>query len=290
VDIRCVSTPGARLGEGALWDAARGVVWWVDIKQPSLHAHHIGTGGNHVQPLAFRLTAIALAQEGQLIGASDLGIIRLAVAPNLQVSVSEVIATVDEPPGNRFNDGKVDAAGRFWVGTMDDAEATASGSLYRLDSNASVTPARGGIGVPNGPAFLADGTLLTTDSSRQLITAVTLDESGQPIAERPFACFTREQGYPDGMTVDSTDHVWIAFWDGWCVRRLSPQGEIVSEISLPVQRPTCAIFAGASLEQMFITSATVGLTEEALARQPLAGGLIALIPGVTGRPPARFAG
>ena len=104
-----------------------------------------------------------------------------------------------------------------------------------------------------------------------------------------FAAFTPEQGYPDGMTVDAEDHVWIAFWDGWCLRRLSPEGRIVREIPLPVQRPTCPAFGGRGLDRLYITSATVGLTPEALTQQPLAGALLCLT-GATGRSPTRFAG
>ena len=288
--IQCVSAAGASLGEGTLWDAARGVVWWVDIKSPAIHAHHIATRTNHVQPLSFRLTALGLARNDRLIGASDHGFVRLAVADDLTVRVIEKIAAIDEPAGNRFNDGKVDATGRFWAGTMDDGELAPRGSLYRLGKDGIATAVRSGIMVPNGPAFLADGTLLTTDTARRVITAVTLDAEGNSIEERVFARFTPEQGYPDGMTVDATDHVWIAFWDGWCLRRLSPDGEVELQIPLPVQRPTCPTFAGEGLDHLYVTSATVGLTAEALARQPLAGGLLSLQPGTRGRLPSAFAG
>jgi D-xylonolactonase len=290
VKIQCVSPPGARLGEGALWDAERGLVWWVDIKSPAIHAHHAATGANHVQPLSYRLTALGLARDGRLVGACDHGFVRLAVARDLKVSAIELLAEIDEPAGNRFNDGKVDAAGRFWAGTMDDGERAPRGSLYRLDKCGKAVMVRSGINVPNGPAFLSDGTMLITDTARRVITAVTLDEGGNLRGERLFARFTHAQGYPDGMTVDDANHVWIAFWDGWCLRRLSPAGDIVSEIRLPVQRPTCPTFAGERLDRLYVTSATVGLSTEILAGQPLAGGLLALAPGIRGRPPALFAG
>jgi D-xylonolactonase len=289
MDIRCVSAAGASLGEGPLWDPSRGVIWWVDIKSPALHAHQVATGSNRTQPLSSRLTALGLAGHGSLVAIGDAGLVRLSVAADLAVSSAEVIATVALAPGMRFNDGKIDAAGRFWAGTMDDAERTACGSLYRMDGR-RVTTVRSDIGVPNGPCFFADGTLLTTDSARRCITALTLDGDGNPLAERPFAQFTPNQGYPDGMTVDAEDHVWIAFWDGWCVRRLSRTGQIVAEIALPVQRPTCPVFGGAALDQLFITSATTGLAAEARHRQPFAGGLLRLVPGTVGRDSHRFAG
>jgi D-xylonolactonase len=290
VDINCVSAAGASLGEAPLWDPSHGVIWWVDIKSPALHAHHAATGINRTQPLPYRLTALGLTGDAGLVAIGDAGLVRLSVKADLQVSSAEVIAAIALSPGIRFNDGKVDAAGRFWAGTMDDAERSASGALYRIDGQRRVITVRSGIGVPNGPCFFADGTVLTTDSARRCITALTLDDDGNPVAEHEFAQFAPSQGYPDGMTVDAEDHVWIAFWDGWCLRRLSRTGQIVAEIALPVQRPTCPVFGGTALDQLFITSATTGLSAEQRRSQPFAGGLLRLVPGVAGRGSNRFDG
>jgi sugar lactone lactonase YvrE len=290
IEARCIAPVGAILGEGPLWDGDRGIVWWVDIKAPAIHAHHVESGANNTQPLDFRITALGLCNGGDLVASSDEGFVRLRVENDLSVSVLEIIAAVAEPAGNRFNDGKVDPAGRFWAGTMDDAERDARGALYRLDGRGRVTRVREGIMVHNGPAFLSDGTMLTTDSAHRTITTVTLDAAGNPIAECIFARFTPEQGYPDGMAVDADNHLWIAFWDGWCLRRLSPSGDIIAEIALPVQRPTCPVFGGGGLDRLYVTSATVGLDNDALAAQPMAGGLLTLDPSVVGRAPTRFAG
>jgi sugar lactone lactonase YvrE len=253
-----------------------------------LHRHEVATGNNHAQALECRLTALGLTPGHALIACGDRGFVRLGVAADRSVHIREVIACPAEPAGNRFNDGKVDAHGRFWAGTMDDAERGAHGSLYRLDAGGGVHRIRSAIAVPNGPCFLADGTVLTTDSARRVITALQLDPAGEPIAERVFAHFGAAQGYPDGMCVDADDHVWVAFWDGWCLRRLSPAGEIVAEIGLPVQRPTCPVFGGADLRQLYVTTAATGLSRQALARQPLAGSLLRCEPGVRGRPPELF--
>jgi D-xylonolactonase len=290
VDIHCVSAAGASLGEGPLWDPSHGIIWWVDIKSPALHAHHVATGINHSQPLPYRLTALGLAGDGALVAIGDAGLVRLSVAADLQASIAEVIIAIALAPGLRFNDGKIDAAGRFWAGTMEDAERAARGSLYRIDGQRRLTAVRSGIGVPNGPCFFADGTMLTTDSSRGCIAALTLDADGNPVAEHEFAQFAPGQGYPDGMTVDAEDHVWIAFWDGWCLRRLSRTGQLVAEIALPVQRPTCPVFGGSALDQLFISTATMGLSAEQRRSQPFAGGLLRLTPGTVGRGSPRFAG
>ncbi|WP_261300254.1 SMP-30/gluconolactonase/LRE family protein [Sphingomonas alpina] len=289
--VDCVADVRAILGEGPLWDASRHLIWWVDIKGRALHRHDVISGANDVQPLGFRLTALGLDAQGGLVGCGDPGFVRLAVdEPTLHVSIATVIGRIDEPAGNRFNDGKVDPAGRFWAGTMDDAEESASGVLYRLDPSAAPVAVRNGIMVPNGPAFASPDTMYRTDSAAQRVTRVMLDEAGNMVDEQLFAQFAPDQGYPDGMTVDADGHLWIAFWDGWCVRRLSPAGAIVAEIRLPVQRPTCPVFGGPALDRMFVTSATVGLDAAALAAQPMAGGLLSLDPGVRGVAPAIFGG
>jgi sugar lactone lactonase YvrE len=290
MQIHCVAAVRAALGEGALWDSARGLIWWLDIRAAVLHRHDVATGANHAQALDCRLTALGLTQRNELIACGDRGFVRLRMTDDHAVHLGEVLASPPERVGNRFNDGKVDHHGRFWAGTMDDAELAAHGSLYRLDASGAVKQVRTGITVPNGPCFLADGTMLTTDSPRRCITAVQLDSAGDPLTERVFARFSATEGYPDGMTVDADDYVWVAFWDGWCVRRLSPAGRVVAEIPLPVQRPTCPVFGGPHLRQLYVTTASTGLSRGALDRQPLAGGLLRFEPGVPGRPMPRFAG
>jgi len=283
--IECVCSAGALLGEGALWDPVRGVVWWVDIKRPTLHAHHVATGRNHAQRLDMRITALGLAEHDALVAAGDPGFLRLAVQPDFSVRVEAVIACPDEPPGNRFNDGKVDAAGRFWAGTMHDDEQLHCGRLYRL-AGRDITCVRSGIAVPNGPCFLEDGTMLTTDTARRVIHALSLDSHGNPVSERLFARFEPQHGYPDGMTVDEQNHVWVAFWDGACLRRLDPQGRVVQEIALPVRSPTCPVFAHPELDCLYVTSAAIAV--DPAGRAPGDGGLLRVDVGVRGRPPPRF--
>jgi sugar lactone lactonase YvrE len=105
-----------------------------------------------------------------------------------------------------------------------------------------------------------------------------------------LARFGEGQGYPDGMTVDREGCLWVAFWDGWCLRRLSPSGECIDTLDLPVQRPTSCTFGGPALDRLFITSARIGLDPAALAGQKQAGGLFAAEPGIAGLAQKSFAG
>ena len=121
-----------------------------------------------------------------------------------------------------------------------------------------------------------------SDSARQTIFQFEMNDDGGVGAKRVFAQFEAGEGYPDGMTVDCENCLWVAFWDGWCVRRFSPGGAQIAEVRLPVARPTSCAFGGPRLETLFITSARANLSDEQLDRQPLAGSLFAFEPAVNG--------
>ncbi len=149
----------------------------------------------------------------------------------------------------------------------------------------------GGYKVTNGPAFSPSGDIMYhNDSARQVTYAFDMDSSGKPGERRVFMQFGPGDGYPDGMTVDAEGCLWIAFWDGWAVRRYSPTGEWLQTIRMPVARPTSCAFGGRDLDRLYITSAIIGLDESALQMQPNAGGLFMLTPGVRGLADAPFAG
>jgi sugar lactone lactonase YvrE len=128
------------------------------------------------------------------------------------------------------------------------------------------------------------------DSARQVTYVFELDDAGNATNRREFARYSDDDGYPDGMTVDSEGCLWIAFWDGWCVRRYSPGGDCIGKIDMPVARPTSCAFGGPALDKLYVTSAKIGLDEAAIARQPSAGGLFVVDPGVTGIAEIPFAG
>ena len=196
----------------------------------------------------------------------------------------EIVANPEEAlPGNRFNDGKVDRRGRFWAGTMDDSEREASGTLYCVGPDFAWTAVDRDYKVTNGPAFSPAGDVMYhNDSARQVTYAFDLDVNGKASNRRTFLQFGPGDGYPDGMTVDAEGCLWIAFWDGWCVRRYSPEAQWIETIRMPVQRPTSCAFGGRDLDRLYVTSAGVDLDEDALNMQPNAGGLFMLVPGVRG--------
>ena len=286
-DIRCVADVRALLGEGPVWVEAEQALYWLDIKGRKIfRLDDKGEVASWDTPV--RVGAIAPRRSGGFIAGTEHGFAEI----DLEAGRFDIVHD-PEPglPGNRFNDGKTDRRGRFWAGTMDDDEKRATGSLYRLGADGSCRTVDSGYRVTNGPAFAPDGSIMYhADSALQLIYAFDLGADGEPGRRRLFMSFADGDGYPDGMTVDCDGCLWVAFWDGWCVRRLSPGAEIMETIRMPVQRPTSCAFGGPKLDRLYVTSARIGLDADALAMQPCGGGLFLVHTGARGIAEMPFAG
>jgi sugar lactone lactonase YvrE len=285
--VKCIADVRAVLGEGPVWVAREAALYWVDIKGRKIfRIDEQGERREWATPM--RVGSLAPRASGGFIGGTDEGIAEIDLH-------AERFTIIDNPeahlPDNRFNDGKVDRSGRFWAGTMDDTEKNSTGTLYRVAADLSATAIDQGYKVTNGPAFSPSGDIMYhNDSARQVTYAFDLDAEGNASNRRVFARYGEGDGYPDGMTVDAEGCLWIAFWDGWCVRRYSPAGECIAKLDVPVSKPTSCAFGGADLDQLYITSASIGLDERDLATQPQAGGLFVAAPGVTGVSELPFAG
>lgn len=286
--VRVVHSAQAELGEGPVWVAEQSALYWLDIHGKRILAYRPADGTAREWPCPLRLTALAPCTDGGFIAGSERGLVRLGGPGGPVLPLAEL-----EPdlPGNRCNDGKIDGRGRFWIGTMDDAEEAHSGALYRFDPDRTWRRLAEGYGVTNGPTFSPDGAwMYHTDSAERIIYRFALSATGEPGAREVFLRFDPDHGFPDGMTTDAEGCLWVAFWDGWCLRRFTPEGELVQELDLPVQRPTSCAFGGEGLDQLFVTSARVGLSPTALAAQPEAGSLFACRVAVPGLPSPLFAG
>lgn len=287
--VDCVWPAQARLGEGPIWDADAGLLHWIDIKAGRLHRFEPATGNRFSADVGEEIGAVALRASGGLIA-----VLRSGFA-NLDMETGEKTPIIDpesDTAGNRFNDGAVDAAGRFWAGTMDDAEQDASGALYRLDGDGRVTRLRDGFVISNGIGWSPDGgTMYFTDSTRQRIVAYDFDPaSGDIGGDRTFVQLGDGGGFPDGLTVDAEGGVWSALWDGHRLMRFTPEGELERSLPMPVPRPTSMAFGGDGLGTLYITSARIGLDEGALSAAPLSGGLFAVDTGIKGLSEHRFRG
>ncbi|MDQ0315877.1 SMP-30/gluconolactonase/LRE family protein [Amorphus orientalis] len=264
-----------QLGETPLWCERTSRLWWLDIEKPKLQSFDPETGAHVVFPLDCTYAGSQAATVGgDRLVATDLSLVRLSpetgdVTPFL---------TVETGVDNRLNDGRVDARGRLWVGSMDNQLHRPHGRLYRVDPDGTVAIKMDGIIVSNGIAFSPDGrTLYVTDTRRHLSFAFDLDlDDGAIFNQRVFADYSRTGERPDGACVDVDGCLWQAFFAGGRLVRYRPDGGVDRTIPLPVTNPTCPVFGGPDLDVLYVTSATKFLTPEQRASEPLAGSVLAI--------------
>jgi sugar lactone lactonase YvrE len=290
VDSRCT------LGEGIVWWAARQALLWTDIQGSRLWLHSPGDGVTRTWSLPDRLGSMAICTSGALL----LGLAKRLCFADLDASsgdellVTEAIAAVDpDIPATRVNDGRTDRAGNFVFGTMnEDERKDPAGSFYQYSAAFGLRRLDlGGVHIANSICFSLDGrTMYFCDSNRRQIMRCDYDAASAGVANvREFVAFGPQQGTPDGSVIDSDDCLWNAEWGAARVRRYTIDGSLERSIALPAKNPTCVVFAGPDLEDLFITSARQEMTAEELAHTPDAGSVYcAARIGVHGVPDALF--
>ena len=288
--ISALPLPPARLGESPLWHPVEQALYWCDIPGHQLHRYRPETGEHRQWDLPSEpACCVPLAGGGVLLAMRD-GI--WCFDPD-RGQRSLVAAPPYDPAGERFNDGKADAQGRFWVGTIDDLREPRA-ALYCL-SGGRVQRMADGITASNGLAFSPDGaTMYWADTKAHAVYAFDLDGRDGSLSQRrvfqQFALRADGQslasygGRPDGATVDAEGAYWVAMFEGQRLLRFSPGGELLAELPLPVRCPTMPCFGGADLKTLFITTARAHRPEQELAQQPLAGCVLQLRVAVPGLP------
>ncbi len=276
----------SELGEGPLWDWREQALYWVDITGAVFHRYYPAQDRYQRFDVGARVTALGLRRGGGFVMATADG---LALWHPGSATVTPLVNPEAGKPDARFNDGAVDAGGRFWAGTM---APGATSALYRLDPDGSIHTMETGVTTANGLGWSPDGkTMYFTDSRHRVIYAYDFDvETGSIAHRRPFVSLHHEPGLPDGLAVDAEGCVWSARWQGWKVTRYDPEGRVMLELRMPVEYPTSCAFGGPDLDELYITSAWTKLSEEQRAAQPLAGGVFRLRAGVRGQKAHLFLG
>ncbi|MBD2343493.1 SMP-30/gluconolactonase/LRE family protein [Anabaena subtropica] len=285
--INNVLTARARLGEGPVWDSNHHWLYWVDIYNHRVNRFKPATGENLGFDVGDVVGAIALTSSHRLMMAQRDGLAFL----NLDTrEVTPIIQIEADKPDNRFNDGKCDRQGRFWFGSASPGKTEAS--LYRYDPDGSLQVMETGLTISNGLGWSPDEkTFYLNDSEQQKMYAYNFDTvTGKISNRRIFVDLTGESFYPDGLTIDSQGNIWVAMWDGWCVICFNPKGEEISQIKLPVQRPTSCTFGGEDLRTLYITSASVGMSEKEIDKSFYSGDLFAVETNLVGLPTYGFSG
>mgnify|MGYP000477585369 FL=1 len=270
-DYRCET------GEGPLWHPMERQVYWSDIPRGRIFRLN-PFSRRHEQIYEGRIVGgYTIQSDGSLLLFMDRGSVAVWRDGKLEYLVNEMEGEAD----NRFNDVAADPAGRVFCGTM--PTDTRSATLYRMDTDGSVTTVLEGVGLSNGIGFSPDQKqMYYTDSLARKIYIFDYDiDSGDITNQRVFVETPDDGSIPDGMTVDAEGYVWGARWDGSSLYRYNPDGEQVVQIQFPAKKVSSVIFGGVDLTDMYVTTAGGGNKAE---EGPGAGGLFRLNVGIQGKP------
>ena len=279
------------VGEGPVWNVNEQALYWVDIEGHTVHRLQPETGEHRVFDVGVAVGVLAFRQGSGFVLATKNG---FATWDTETQVVNFLVNPEQGQMHKRFNDGAVDCRGRFWAATMSEEEEKQKpeGVLYRLDPDGSVSIMETGFIVPNGIGWSPDNThMYVTDSPRHIIYMYDFDQQTGAIDQRRTFVYTPdEQGVPDGLTVDSEGYVWSAYWGGAKIVRYDPSGTVERVISMPVLQPSSCVFGGKNLDELYITSAERGLSDEQRKAYPLSGDLFCLKTDIKGLEKFSFAG
>ena len=307
----------AGLAESPLWDAQRQAWFWMDIDQHQIHQHNIRADNDATHrvwqlPLEARydIGAMALADNGDLMLALRAGIASFNpdeapknISPEIRIPAPYDTSTT------RFNDGGVDAQGRWWIGSLYAPKTYAGAHLFCLEHGvlkpilgelANIEPYKNwGITTANGWAMSPDGTTMY-HADTQAHTVYRYDFDAHAPVETALSnrtvffqtadtrgTDTPYEGRPDGAAVDSAGNYWIALYEGGQIVKIAPNGSIVQKIPLPAKAPTMLCFGGADLKTLIITTAG-NRPESELAHYPANGHILKIQVSVAGIPTNRY--
>ena len=275
------------LGEGPVWDERSGELVRVDISGRLVHRWNPTTDESTSFETEGDVGAVVLCDDGGLVLAIECELWLRDTAGEMTL-----IGDVEARPGVRFNDCRADPRGRLWAGTLHRDREPRQAALYRLDPGGVLTTVLPERTISNGIGWSLEGTTMYyIDSTTQRIVEFDYDlDTGELGDQRVFAEIEPTDGLPDGLTVDADGCVWVCLFGGGRMRRYVPDGTLDQEIMLPLTNPTCPAFGGEDLSTLYVTTARHRLTDEQLAREPLAGAVLQIDVGVIGCPAYRFAG
>ncbi len=275
------------LGEGPVWDGPRGRLLWVDILVGAVFSGTIHGGVVVDRRWSFDepVGAVLPAEDGGLVVVGQRHLYRIDAAGDVAGSI-RVLA---DELASRLNDAACDPAGRLLVGSLRQDGRVGQEELVSVDHDGVVRTLATGISVSNGIGFSPDGTCVYhVDSVPGRVSAfdydVTRGTCGGP------RTVWQGDGIPDGLCVDVEGNLWIAYFGEGQVRCLSPDGDLLAIVDVPVPNVTCAAFVGADLDRLLITTARYKLTDQQLTEWPDSGEFYLADVGVAGLPAIPWAG
>jgi sugar lactone lactonase YvrE len=271
------------LGEGPFYKEDENSLYWTDIKDFRIYKYDLNNKKVEHFQFSKAIGSFVFTSDNKILATTNEGY------EFLDLKSKEITSLLDpekDLPNNRFNDGKCDANGRYFAGTMDNNEESITGSLYCLSQN-SIEKKEKDLFISNGLGWNNDSSkFYLTDSPKRLIYVYDYDLKTSKISSKQiFAKISKEDGYPDGLCLDEEDHIWSAHWAGSKITRYKPDGNIDRIINLPVPNVTSCCFGGEDFKTLFITSAQKGLSEEELKQAPLSGSTFVLETNIKGQKP-----
>ena len=290
-DVLCPAR--CQVGESPLWDPTANALYWVDIEGRAVH--RVGRDGQHRQwPVAERIGCIARHAQGGLLAAMETGLFHLRLGDDSTVDTQLLHAMQFPQSTMRFNDGRTDRQGRFWVTSLvRDANAPKeAGALYRCDAQGLAHTGLQGLATGNGLGFSPDGRVMYLSDSHpsvQQVWAFDLGDDGVPRGRRLFIDFTQHPGRPDGAAVDADGGYWICGNDAGLVHRFTPDGRLDRSLAVPAAKPAMCAFGGPALDRLYVTTIAPA-APVAGYEASMAGAVFVLDPHCTGLVDAVFAG
>jgi sugar lactone lactonase YvrE len=292
-NVSVVCDVRTKVGESPVWSGREQALYWVDIEGRQVHRFAWSSRIVSTWNVPERVGCIALSARGTVIAAMETGIFEFAVDDPSNPVLHRLASIVHPKPDMRFNDGRCDAKGRFWIGTMcrDMSLASTSGGIYCLDENGLRGPELSGYITPNGMAFSADGlTAYLSDSHPQVqkIWRHSFDlEGGRWGDQFQWVDMKSLPGRPDGAAMDADGCYWICANDVGMVHRFSPDGELLKSVTLPVSKPSMCAFGGPNLDKLFVASIKPAAAVDGFD-PALEGALLMVDPDAKGLPEPLF--
>ena len=275
-----------KLGEGTLWVKEHNSIYFVDIKKKSFFS--LNTKNNKKKKYRVNKEIGFLAHiKGDIFILGLQGELRIQNIKTKKIIKSILIE--EDIKLNRVNDGKTDPKGNLWFGTMDNLERKIEkGSLYKLDKNLLLTRVDRNYRITNGPAFIDELNFYHTDSSKKIIYKIRINKKNKIINKKIFKKFSSKEGSPDGMTLDKNKNLWVAHFHGACVSVFNDRAKLIHRIQLPAKNITNCTFGGQKNNELFITSATKGMSNTDLQKYRYSGFLFSVKTNMRGKLQKKF--
>jgi sugar lactone lactonase YvrE len=279
---------GFSCAEVPYWVKEEGAVYFADTENPRIAKYTPATAELEVYQVPYNFQSIAKCENGKWIGTVTNGVVIWDQEKN---SCRYLGNPESEKRSFFLNDGTVDAEGRFFFGSYDHENLEGgTGSVYMVDHDLSIKQVATGFSVCNGMVFSLDNsTFYMSEQFGGRIIAMDWNEKELKLENlRTAYKLPEEKGLPDGLIMDSEGMLWVAHWWGWQISRVSPEGELLAEIPVPVKTPTCMAFIGENLDTLFITTAIKAVEEEDLKNGHKAGDIFQIQLNITGREETRY--